>query len=195
MWYYFYTYYIIRQVKYSNTDPARLIELVHHRWNIPVVAELYRQSGAKFVTLVNGLGVSRTSLSASLNDLIEQGIVRRNTGHGHPMRPEYLLTQRGKRIGEQCAALADIVGRNDENDLAFRKWTLPLVAVIGDDTRRFNEVRTELTDATPRAITLGLKSLLRHRWATRTLIDEYPPTAGYSLMHKGRRVLRCIDGF
>ncbi len=36
--------------------------------------------------------------ATSLNDLIGQGFVRRNTGHGHPMRPEYLLTEDGLAI-------------------------------------------------------------------------------------------------
>ena len=83
--------------------------------------------------------------------------------------------------------------RADETDFAFRKWTLPLIAVIGEETRRFNELRSQLDGATPRAITLGLKSLLHQRWATRTLIDEYPPAAGYQLMQRGRRVLTCVD--
>jgi DNA-binding HxlR family transcriptional regulator len=86
----------------NKPELGPLIELVHHRWNIPVIAELYRRSGAKYVTLVNSLDVSRASLSTSLNDLIDQGLVRRNTGHGHPMRPEYLLTEDGLVIGEHC---------------------------------------------------------------------------------------------
>ena len=173
---------------------APLIELVHHRWNIPVIAELYCQSGAKFITMVNRLGVSRASLSTSLANLIDLGLVQKNTGHGHPMRPEYLLTPAGERIGEQCMKLTRTLRRADETDLAFRKWTLPLIAVIGEETRRFNELRSQLDGATPRAITLGLKSLLHQRWATRTLIDEYPPAAGYRLMHRGRRVLGCVHG-
>lgn len=178
----------------DNRDLTPLIELVHHRWNVPIIAELHRQSGAKFVTMVNHLGVSRASLSTSLADLIDLGLVRKNTGHGHPMRPEYLLTRRGERIGEQCMKLTRTLQQSDETDLAFRKWTLPLVAVIGEETRRFNELRSQLDGATPRAITLGLKSLLHQRWAARTLIDEYPPAAGYRLMGRGRRVLACVHG-
>lgn len=182
---------------HSDTDKselAPLIELVHHRWNIPVIAELYRRSGTKYITLVNSLDVSRASLSASLNDLIEQGFVRRNTGHGHPMRPEYLLTEDGLAIGEQCLSLARLVQRRKEARLAFRKWTLPLVAAIGHDIRRFNEVRDALTGATPRAVTMGLKSMLAERWAARILIDAYPPATGYELMPKGRQVLTRVSG-
>lgn len=175
-------------------DLYPLIEIVHHRWNIPIIAELYRRSGAKFVTLANHLKVGRTSLSVSLKHLIELGVVRKNVGHGHPMRPEYLLTKRGLAIGSDCLSLLRIVRRRNEIDLAFRKWTLPLVAAIGQNNLRFNELRTALHDATPRAITIGLKSLLQQRWANRTLFDGYPPAAGYELRPKGKRILVCLNG-
>jgi DNA-binding HxlR family transcriptional regulator len=178
----------------NKPELGPLIELVHHRWNIPVIAELYRRSGAKYVTLVNSLDVSRASLSTSLNDLIDQGLVRRNTGHGHPMRPEYLLTEDGLVIGEHCLSLARLVRQRKEANLAFRKWTLPLVAAIGGEVRRFHEVRGVLLGATPRAVTIGLKSLLAQRWATRILIDDYPPATGYELKPKGQRILTCVSG-
>lgn len=173
---------------------APLVELVHHRWNIPVVAELHRRSGTKFVALVNSLGVSRASLSTSLCDLVDLGLVRKNPGYGHPMRPEYLLTPAGTEIGEQCLSLMQLVQQRNETDLAFRKWTLPLVAAIDQELRRFNEMQRALQGATPRAIALGLKLMLQQRWAARSLIDDYPPTAGYSLMPKGRSILVRIDG-
>lgn len=178
----------------QHTDLSSLISLVHHRWNIPVLALLHKHSGCKCVTMVNSLRVSRASLSASLTDLIEMGLVYRNTGHGHPMRPEYLLTDEGKTIGAICADLNKAVQRRRAGDLAYRKWTLPLVAALGDDVLRFNELRTALADATPRAITLGLKSIVQERWATRTLIDDYPPAAGYQLRPTGQRILSCVDG-
>jgi len=177
-----------------NPQLAPLIELAHHRWNIPVIAELSRGPGAKFVTMANRLGASRASLSSSLAYLIRLGLVEKNEGHGHPMRPEYLLTPTGRDISEQCRALIRVLRRDDETDLAFRKWTLPLLAVIGDETRRFNELSGRLEGATPRAVTLGLKALLRAHWARRTLIDDYPPTAGYELKGRGRQVLACVDG-
>ena len=178
----------------KRTDLTPLVDLAHRRWSIPVIAELHRRRGAKFVTLVNALGVSRASLSTALNDLIELGFVARNTGHGHPMRPEYLLTAAGAAIGDHCAALVAAVRQRDESDLAFRKWTLPLVAAIGDDVRRFGEIRAALALATPRAVTLGLKSLLQSRWVDRRVIDAYPPAAAYALLPRGRRILTCVHG-
>ena len=178
----------------QNADLDPLISLVHHRWNIPVIAELYRHSGAKFITLVNHLSVNRDSLSVSLEHLIDLGLVGRNTGHGHPMRSEYLLTKEGVAIGNDCLSLMRIVHRRNEVDLTFRKWSLPLVAAISEHSLRFNELRSALRYATPRAITIGLKSLLRQRWVGRTLIDDYPPAAVYKLRPKGQRILTGIRG-
>ncbi len=181
-----------------NSTPDKLtplIRLVHHRWNVPVVAELQRRSGAKFVTLVNSLGASRNSLTVSLNDLIEQGYVRRNPGYGHPMRPEYLLTGHGETVGKCCLRLARLVDQRGEAELSYRKWTLPLVAAIGEGVRRFGEIRAMLgRSATPRATTLGLKSMLLADWVERTLIDDYPPTAGYKLNPDGRSILIPVVG-
>jgi len=172
-----------------NANLSRLTSLVHRRWNILVIAELYRLKGAKFIALVNGLGASRGSLKAALDHLIDLGFVEKAAGHGHPMRPEYLLTADGRKIGEECLTLVRILKRRNELDLAFMKWTLPLVVAIGDRTLRFNELRRSLGDATPRAITLGLKAMINHEWASRRLIDDFPPTAGYRLRSKGQRVL------
>lgn len=176
-----------------HADLSRLTSLVHHRWNIPIIAELHRHSGAKFISLINQLQVNRGSLSVSLTHLVGLGFVRRNEGHGHPMRPEYLLTKHGLAIGDECLKLVETLRRRDEVDLAFRKWTLPLVVAIGPRRSRFNELRSSLCDATPRAITIGLRSLLKHGWANRRLIDEFPPTAGYELRPKGRRILDCLE--
>ena len=59
----------------------------------------------------------------------------------------------------------------------------------GDGVLRFNAVRGSLgVVVTPRAITLGLKSLLAHDWIRRLVVDEYPPAAGYTLLPAGRDV-------
>lgn len=171
-----------------------LVDLVHRRWNVPIVAELHRRSGAKFVALIAATGASRSSLSASLADLIALGYVRRNPGYGHPMRPEYLLTRSGEHIGPRCVALQELLRRRREEDFGFRKWTLPLVAAIGSEGRRFNELRHTLKVATPRAIALGLRPMLDQGWIRRPAIAGRPDSSGYELMRKGRTVLTRIDG-
>lgn len=176
----------------ESEELAALVALVHRRWNIPILAELRQQGGAKFVSLASALDVGRASLSASLNDLIELGLVVRNTGYGHPMRPEYLLTEAGLPLGEASADLMQGLRTALDVDLGLRKWTLPIVATISDDVRRFSEVKAALPTATSRAIALALKAMSERNWVRRSLIDDYPPTAGYSLKPKGRRILEVV---
>ena len=48
-------------------DPGQLVDLFHHRWTIPTIAELHRTGGAKLVTLVSRLAVSRGALRQTLD--------------------------------------------------------------------------------------------------------------------------------
>ena len=170
-------------------DLEKLIALCHHRWSIRLVAELDRGEGAKFVTLLNRLKLSRAPLSATLHQLVQLGLVRRNTGYGHPMRPEYLLTQTGKSIGPHCQSLAMTLSRAGWEKIGFDKWSLPLAALIGGQTLRFNELRGELDSASPRAITLALKSLENQDWIDRIIVSEYPLAAGYQLRPLAKEML------
>jgi len=175
-----------------RTESNALLSLLKHRWNIVVLAELHQSSGAKFVTLLNRLGLNRGALTATLKHLVSIGVVRRNAGYGHPMRPEYLLTARGRDLGGSCLKLVSLVRKQDGERIAWRKWSLPLVLAIGQDSARFNELRAALGDVTPRAQTLALKSLLDAGWIARTVEDGYPPAVSYQLSPTGQRLLDVL---
>src|SRR5262245_41080710 len=83
----------------------RLTSLFRRRWGCPIIAELHRSDGAKFVALVHKLQSNPGAMRQSLDELIELGWVRRNPGYGHPLRPEYLLTRSGEKIAPACADL------------------------------------------------------------------------------------------
>src|ERR671932_2722006 len=102
-----------------------LIALFHHRWSAAVLAELRRTRGTRFVVLSKSLGVGRESLRRTLDALIELGLVRRNPGYGHPLRPEYLLTRRGERVAERCATLLALL--DGDAEVALKKWSLPVL--------------------------------------------------------------------
>jgi len=172
---------------------TQLIQLMHHRWNIAILAELDRTAGAKFITLVNRLRLSRSSLTRCLDSLIAQGLVRRNSGYGHPMRPEYLLTRRGQALSRDCHALVEVLGKKRQESFAFRKWTLPLIAAIGGRKIRFGELKSALSTVSPRALTLGLKELEQRRWIRREVTEDYPPTTGYRLTQEAMPVWRALE--
>ena len=176
---------------------STLITLLQHRWSIVVLAELHCSSGSKFVTLVNKLSLSRGSLMRSLQHLVARGLVRRNAGYGHPLRPEYLLTVRGAALGDDCLALVRLVRAQNADRVAYRKWSLPLLLALGNNKSRFNALRNALGDISPRAQTLALKSLEQIGWIHRKIDSGYPPIATYELSRNGQAingVLRRLCG-
>jgi DNA-binding HxlR family transcriptional regulator len=72
-----------------------------------VLAEIERTRGSRFATLSGVLGVSGESLRRTLVALLDDGLVARNPGHGHPLRPEYVLTAAGAEVAPRAGAVLD----------------------------------------------------------------------------------------
>src|SRR5262249_9029919 len=107
--------------------PARLgalAELTHHRWSLPVVVlcEGSPLGGDKYVTFIQRLGISRDSLGRTLASLIEQGWLTNNPGVQHALRPEYILTQAGRRIGPAASLVLKELDRLELDQLGLQKW-------------------------------------------------------------------------
>ena len=160
-----------------------LIALFHHRWAPPALALLADRGGARFVELQRRLGVGRESLIRALDALVSQGLVQRDTGYGHPLRPEYLLTPNGRR----AASVAAGVLAAGDNDVLLRKWSVPILAELGEH-RRFSELRNALGGITPRALALALQELERARLVRREVLPTRPPSTVYRVTARGRRV-------
>jgi DNA-binding HxlR family transcriptional regulator len=166
-----------------------LIELFHHRWAAPVLAELGRTRGTRFVTLTKRLGVGRESLRRTLQALIAQGLVARNPGYGHPLRPEYVLTKNGAPVSERCIRL--LAALNGDAEVALKKWSLPLLAVL-EPGSRFSELRESLPGITARALALTLKDLERAGLVKRSVKETYPPQPVYAPTAAARRLRRIL---
>ncbi len=158
-----------------------------------MLAELCESSGAKFVTMVRRLGVGRASLSVTLQFLVSNGLVRRNTGYGHPLRPEYLLTPNGRKPARQCLFLVNLIRNLKADKIAYRKWSLPVVQAIGDRQTRFSALRRMLGISTPRALILALKALGEIGWIEREIGADYPPVATYRLSASGKQVAVILN--
>lgn len=180
----------------SNHDArglSRLASLFHRRWAVPVLTELYKDRGAKAVTLTNRLGVSRESLRATVDELIEHGWIARNPGYGHPMRPEYLLTRRGEKLGPTCVRLMAMLRKMGIQRIALRKWSMPITLALAGGVERFGELKRILPGITSRALALGLKELQRTGLIERRILDQYPPTTSYRLTRRGRRLVPVLE--
>lgn len=173
---------------------SSLLQLSHNRWSIPVLAEIARTRGTRAATLVGRLGVSGESLRRTLSSLQELGLVTRNPGYGHPLRPEYLLTARGAELASAATAVVDAI--SGQEDVALRKWSLPVLAQL-QRPRRFSELRGLLPAATPRALTLALKELQAAGLVSRQVTDSYPPAVAYAATERGAAAARAaaaLDG-
>lgn len=160
---------------------------------MPVIACLYTERGAKFVTLVHRLGASRDTVSMTLKYLVEQGIVVKNPGYGHPMRPEYVLTDVGECLGESCLRVIAEVDELGIAPVAFKKWPMPVVAAIGGGADRFSSLLGSLERVTPRALTGALRDLGRINVIERNVTASWPPHPRYALAKAGERLLPVMD--
>lgn len=169
----------------SIPDPL-LAQLTSHRWLVPLLADLAVHGGARFVELVNRLTLSRDSLARTLDAAAAQGWVIRNPGHGHPLRPEYILSETGRAAAMRAATIAGAQAALGVPPGGATRWGLPLVAGIGAGHDRFNALSRLLAPATPRALSQGLTALGRHGLVTRELLDTRPPASRYDLTRRGR---------
>lgn len=137
----------------------RLSALVHHRWALPILSELYRDDGCKFVTLVNRLSISRDSLSRTLEHLLALGLAVKNPGYGHPLRPEYVLTPSGQLIGSGALSLINRLRELGIMDAMLKKWSLPVTLALRSGLGRFGALLEAFPGLTSRALTLALRDL------------------------------------
>jgi DNA-binding HxlR family transcriptional regulator len=172
----------------STVPDPLLVQLGSHRWLVPLLADLAAHKGARFVELIHRLGMSRDSLTRTLDAAAAIGWVRRNPGHGHPLRPEYILTETGAAAAARAATIAEAQSAIGLPPGAATRWGLPLVAGIGTGHDRFNALSRLLAPATPRALSQGLTALGKHGLVTREVLDARPPASRYDLTRAGARL-------
>jgi DNA-binding HxlR family transcriptional regulator len=170
-----------------------LVLLCHRRWSLPLLALLGEGPGRRFAEFQRKLGVSRQPLRDNLDALIVQGLVVRHAGHGHPLRPEYVLSGKGRELAPAVGELWSLLQRRDLVTLSARKWPLPVLAGIGDGARRFGEIGKLLPGLGPRALALALKALEAAALIDRTVSEEHPPGVSYALNPAGRGIARRIE--
>ncbi|MGL5837422.1 MAG: winged helix-turn-helix transcriptional regulator, partial [Sphingorhabdus sp.] len=134
----------------STAEIERLIALGQHRWLPQLLAELARSRGARFVELIHRMEISRESLSRTLDSAIAQGWAMRNPGHGHPLRPEYVLTETGVTAGLQCEHFLRAETAIGLSPAAMNRWSRPILHVIDKGERRYSGIARQLPGSNPR---------------------------------------------
>lgn len=177
----------------SKPDPviehaARLAAVFHRRWKVSILAQLHAEHGSRFVSLAHRLGASEGALRVTLDEMIRDGLVTPNPGYGHPLRPEYILTPAGLAIAPACGRVDTLVRSLDLQGVLFKKWSMPVLYVVGRGPTRFSQVTQTLRDATDRAVAIALKDLSGAGVVDRRVEDGYPPTSAYLASRVGRNL-------
>lgn len=135
--------------------------------------------------LLNRLGVPRDSLGRTLETALANGWLARNAGYGHPLRPEYVLTDEGRRIARSACAIRNAQERLGLTPASLTRWGMPLIRVLRAGEQRFGQISSALTPATPRALSQGLQALEANELLDRAVVEGRPPFSRYQLTSSG----------
>lgn len=168
-------------------DIGLLVNITSRAWALPILAQLDAGIPGRQAPLLAATGASRTAFAQSMDHLITLGLVERNPGHGHPLRPEFRLTP----IGVSAARLASQIHRvsvEEDQALLRRSWTLPVLASL-HRPRHFVEIKRDLPPITDRALSQSLKLMETRQWVCRQ-VDEgtRPPRSRYTAVRTGGKI-------
>ncbi|WP_298840677.1 helix-turn-helix domain-containing protein [uncultured Roseobacter sp.] len=143
--------------------------------------------------MIAATGAGRTAFVQSISHLVDLGLLERNPGHGHPLRPEFRLTRDGLAAGDMAAHVLTIGQEDGAPDLLRRMWTIPVLAVC-QEPRYFSDIRTDLAPVTDRALSQTLKNLHARNWLQRnTDASLHPPRPAYMATNAGVAIGRAAQ--
>lgn len=165
-------------------DIELFVNTTSRAWAIPILSSLHAGVAGRQAPLLAATGASRTAFAQSLDHLISLGLLERNPGYGHPLRPEFRLT----KLGISAAAIANriqSVTADEDQDLLRRSWTLPVLTAIYRPSH-FNDIKRNLRTISDRALSQSLKTMEVRSWVQRS-IDEAarPPRSIYCAVNTG----------
>jgi DNA-binding HxlR family transcriptional regulator len=86
-----------------------------------------------------------------------------------------------------CRAVSGVLARVGD------KWSVLIVALLGDGPKRFNEIKRMVGGISQRMLTLTLRGLERDGLVTRTVFPTVPPRVDYELTDLGRSLWRPVE--
>src|SRR5438132_5201775 len=89
-------------------------------------------------------------------------------------------------VPEDCRAVSEVLDRVGD------KWSVLIVATLGDGPKRFNELRRSIASISQRMLTLTLRGLERDGLVIRTVFATIPPRVDYELTELGRSLLEPV---
>lgn len=171
-------------------DINLIVKITSRAWSLNILALMHSGTPGRQAPLLYASGASRTAFTHSLVHLVNLGLLERNPGHGHPLRPEYRLTPKGAEIATIAERINTVA---PENSLLRRTWTIPVLAV-SHKPRYFGEIKTDLGLITDRALSQSLQQLQANRWLKRTVdTRKNPPRPIYQAVNAGIKICQAVN--
>lgn len=165
-------------------DINLFVNITSRAWAVPILSNLHAGIAGRQAPLLAATGASRTAFSQSMDHLIEIGLLERNPGYGHPLRPEFRLTQMGVHAAAIAYKIQNVSAAEDQA-LLRKSWTLPVLTSL-HKPRHFNDIKRNLHTITDRALSQSLKSMEQRNWVSRRVDDAArPPRSLYSAVNTG----------
>ena len=154
---------------------------------MPILANLHTGIAGRQAPLLAATGASRTAFVQSMDHLISIGLLERNPGYGHPLRPEFRLTTLGISAAAIAYKIQSVTGEEDR-DLLRRSWTLPVLTAIHRPSH-FNDIKRNLRTVTDRALSQSLKAMEGRNWVQRHVDGTArPPRSTYRAVNTGELI-------
>ena len=173
-------------------DIALLVNLTSKAWSLKILALLHAGVPGRQAPLIAATQASRTSLASSLGHLVQLGLLEKNPGHGHPLRPEFRLTHTGVIVAAMANRIVEIVPDDDAFAIIRRSWTVPVLAVT-KSPKRFSIIKSGLKAITDRALSQSLCVLEEQEWLKREIdVSQRAPFPTYHAVNAGKKINQAI---
>lgn len=170
-----------------------LVKITARAWSLNILSVLHSGVAGRQAPLLAASGAGRTAFGQSLSSLIDLGLLERNPGHGHPLRPEFRLTPLGVKYGAIAHKISSVVPDDATFALLRRTWTLP-VLVVSQEPKFFSEIKGNLGPITDRALSQSLHQLQAHHWLDRKIDTAmHPPRPLYQVANTGIRIAKAVN--
>ncbi len=169
-------------------DKIAFVKLCSRSWSVRALALMAEGVPARVSPVAHAAGTGRTAMTTSFRHLVEIGLLRRASGHGHPLRPEFELTQEGERTARWGRHLGQLLDDQEAWQLIKFSWTLPVLAAL-KHRDRFNDLATALNPITDRALAQTLARLEESGWVERSVdATARPPIVRYNAIGVAKKI-------
>ncbi len=163
------------------------VNITSRAWALQILSKLHVGVPGRQATLLTATGASRTAFAQSMDHLIKIGLLERNPGHGHPLRPEFRLTQLGTTAAAIAHQIHGVTGSEDQ-DLLRRSWTVPVLTSLHTSSH-FNDIKRSLPAITDRALSQSLRFMENRNWVRRSVNEAArPPRSIYCAVNTGGKI-------